>query len=90
MDGFNSDELDVRLNSTELYYKQVSKVLQILLALRSFLDFENGEPVASQLDETYTSLLAAIRRASESKNLTDLRKLASTLEMLLSAWKEAT
>ena len=85
----SDDDWEKRIQANELFHKNTSKVLQIFVALRQLLDFENGEPVASQLDSTYQTLTASIYSAAKSKNAEDMAKLSEAVEGLRDAWKQA-
>ena len=85
----SDDDWEQRIQATEIFHKNTSKVLQIFVALRQLLDFENGEPVASQLDATYQTLTASIYNATKSKNAEDMAKLSEAVDGLKDAWKKA-
>ena len=85
----SDDDWEKRIKANELFHNHTSKVLQIFIALRQLLDFENGEPVASQLDATYQTITASIYSATKSKNAKDMRKLSEAVDGLRDAWKQA-
>lgn len=87
--SLSDQDWEKRIKANEIFHKNTSKVLQIFVALRQLLDFENGEPVASQLDATYEALTASIYRASKEKNKDDLVRLSDAVNQLREAWRIA-
>ena len=81
------EDIEAKLLATELFHKHISKVTEIFCALRGLLDFEKGEPVASQLNETYQSILASTQAAARGKNHADLSKVERAIGELKSAWE---
>ena len=41
-----------RLGATERFHKSTAKAVELITALQQMLDFERGEPLASQLNNT--------------------------------------
>jgi flagellin-specific chaperone FliS len=87
--ALSTTDWEQRIKATELYHKHTSKVLEILVALRELLDFENGEPVASQLDTTYQTITSCFYSASKTRNHGEMNKLLEAIDLLRDAWKEA-
>ena len=83
------NDWEQRIKAIELYHKNTAKVLEIFVALRQLLDFENGEPIASQLDSTYQTITASLYKASKNKNAADMAKLSISINTLRDAWREA-
>ena len=83
------DELDLneRLQLIEDFYKNTSKALQIVVALREMLDMEAGGELSQQLAETYSVIAKNIWAASKKKDIEDLGKLYEALAELRSGWE---
>ncbi len=75
-----------RIPVVENYHKNVSKALQILTALREYLDYENGGSLAEQLATTYNAILSGLFKASQQKNAGELTKLLNAVGELKDAW----
>lgn len=68
------------------FHNSTTHCMQILVALRGLLDFENGEEVATQLAETYDAINSALFRAKREKSTGDIRKLYEALSELREGW----
>ena len=82
-----SSDWEERVSSTESFYRSTSKALELVTVLQELLDFEKGEPLASQLSATYESIRSSIWKASQEKCLPDLVSLLTACSELRSAWK---
>ena len=54
-----------RLSRVESYRLNTSKAMQIISAMKELLDFENGEPIASQLNKTYDAMLSSLWKSTK-------------------------
>ena len=68
--------------------RRCSKALMILAGLRETLDFERGDPVASQLLKFYNSVTSRLISAQIRRDTEVLRELAALVESVKSAWQE--
>lgn len=78
---------DVRLKATEELNLSISKTIQIVTALREILDHDKGGDLASQLEETYTSIMAALWKSSAEKDVAGMKKIMEALSDLKEAWE---
>ena len=78
---------EVRLKSTEEFNLSISKTVQIVTALREILDHDKGGNVASQLEETYTSIMAALWKSSRERDVAGMKKILDALSDLKEAWE---
>ena len=76
-----------KLSDVESFQTNSSKVMQIISVLKELLDFEKGEPVASQLNKTYDAILGALWKATNDKDLISLKKILESMRLLKDAWK---
>ena len=74
------------IKRTESFHLQAGKAIQIVSALKEIIDFENGEPVASQLDQTYSAILAALWNATKQKKIESLRTVLEALQVMRDGW----
>ena len=75
-----------RLEVTERFHKSTAKAVELITALQQMLDFERGEPLASQLNNTYFLIRKGIWGASQEKNPIDMAKMLTACSELRSAW----
>ena len=68
--------------------RRCSKALTILSGLRETLDFERGEPVATQLLKFYNSVTSRLISAQVRRDTEVLRELAELVSSVKSAWME--
>ena len=78
---------DVRLKATEELNLSISKTIQIVTALREILDHDKGGDLARQLEETYTSIMAALWKSSAEKDVAGMKKIMEALSDLKEAWE---
>ena len=78
---------EVRLKATEELNLSISKTIQIVTALREILDHDKGGDLASQLEETYTSIMAALWKSSAEKDVAGMKKIMEALSDLKEAWE---
>ena len=64
-----------RLGATERFHKSTAKAVELITALQQMLDFERGEPLASQLNNTYLLIRKGVWSASQEKSLIDMEKM---------------
>ena len=76
-----------RLRATERFYKSTAKAVELITALQQMLDFERGEPLASQLNDTYLLIRKGVWNASQEKNQTNMTKMLAACSELRTAWK---
>ena len=76
-----------RLGATERFHKSTAKAVELLTALQQMLDFERGEPLASQLNNTYLLIRKGVWSASQEKSQIDMEKMLTACSELRSAWK---
>ena len=76
-----------RLGATERFHKSTAKAVELITALQQMLDFERGEPLASQLNNTYFLIRKGIWNASQEKNQIDMAKMLAACSELRTAWK---
>jgi len=82
-----AQELFVRAELLEAGRK-CSKALTILNGLRETLDFEQGEPVASQLLQFYNNVSSQIISAQVRKDVGLLKAASESMVSVKSAWLE--
>lgn len=70
--------------------RRCSKALTILAGLRETLDFENGEPVASNLLKFYNVVTSKIIGAQSQKNTALLVEASGLVESVRSAWVQVS
>ena len=75
-----------RLSTVESYRLNTSKAMQIISAMKELLDFENGEPIASQLNKTYDAMLSSLWKSTKDKDLISLKKILESMRLLKDAW----
>ena len=75
-----------RLEATERFHKSTAKAIELITALQQMLDFERGEPLASQLNNTYLLIRKGVWGASQEKNPIDMAKMLTACSELRSAW----
>lgn len=75
-----------RLSRVESYRLNTSKAMQIISAMKELLDFENGEPIASQLNKTYDAMLSSLWKSTKDKDLISLKKILESMRLLKDAW----
>lgn len=68
--------------------KEIQKVQDIISALRTALDFENGGEVAVNLDALYSFMTRQIMEADLKNDVSTLKSIVDMLEEIESAWKE--
>lgn len=68
--------------------KEIQKAQDIIGALRTALDFENGGEVALNLDALYSFMTRHITEADLKKDIGALKSIVSMLEEIETAWKE--
>ena len=78
---------EVRLKATEELNLSISKTIQIVTALREILYHDKGGDLASQLEETYTSIMAALWKSSREKDVAGMKKIMEALSDLKEAWE---
>ena len=78
---------EVRLKATEELNLSISKTIQIVTALREILDHDKGGDLASQLEVTYTSIMAALWKSSAEKDVAGMKKIMEALSDLKEAWE---
>jgi len=76
-----------RLGATERFHKSTAKAVELITALQQMLDFERGEPLASQLNNTYLLIRKGVWSASQEKNQIDMEKMLTACSELRTAWK---
>ena len=76
-----------RLGATERFHKSTAKAVELITALQQMLDFERGEPLASQLNNTYLLIRKGVWSASQEKSQIDMEKMLTACSELRSAWK---
>ena len=76
-----------RLGSTERFHKSTAKAVELITALQQMLDFERGEPLASQLNNTYLLIRKGVWSASREKSQIDMEKMLTACSELRTAWK---
>ena len=76
-----------RLEATERFHKSNTKAIELITALQQMLDFERGEPLASQLNNTYLLIRKGVWGASQEKNPIDMAKMLAACSELRSAWE---
>ena len=72
--------------SLEEFHDYTTHCMQIIVALRGLLDFENGGDVAARLAETYDSINLAIFKAKRIRSRSELAKLHLALSELREGW----
>ena len=85
--GLTNKNWEVRLKATEELNLSISKTIQIVTALREILDHDKGGDLASQLEETYTSIMAALWKSSAEKDVAGVKKIMEALSDLKEAWE---
>ena len=83
-----SADWEIRLKAAEEFNICIGKALDIVSALKNLLDLEGGGSLATQLEDTYSSILAGIWRASKDKDQESLQKLSQALNELKEAWDQ--
>jgi flagellar protein FliS len=76
-----------RLGATERFHKSTAKAVELITALQQMLDFERGEPLASQLNNTYLLIRKGVWSASQEKSQIDMEKMLTACSELRTAWK---
>ena len=76
-----------RLETTERFHKSTAKAIELITALQQMLDFERGEPLASQLNNTYLLIRKGVWSASQEKSQIDMAKMLTACSELRTAWK---
>ena len=76
-----------RLGATERFHKSTAKAVELITALQQMLDFERGEPLASQLNNTYFLIRKGVWSASQEKIQIDMAKMLTACSELRSAWE---
>ena len=76
-----------RLGATERFHKSTAKAVELITALQQMLDFERGEPLASQLNNTYLLIRKGVWTASQEKSQIDMEKMLTACSELRTAWK---
>jgi flagellar protein FliS len=76
-----------RLGATERFHKSTAKAIELITALQQMLDFERGEPLASQLNNTYLLIKKGVWSASQEKSQIDMAKMLTACSELRIAWK---
>ena len=76
-----------RLGATERFHKSTAKAVELITALQQMLDFERGEPLASQLNNTYLLIRKGVWSASQEKSQIDMEKMLTACSELRAAWK---
>ena len=76
-----------RLGATERFHKSTAKAVELITALQQMLDFERGEPLASQLNNTYLLIRKGVWSASQEKSQIDMEKMLAACSELRTAWK---
>ena len=87
-ESLQSADWEIRLKATEEFNICIGKALDIVSALKNLLDRESGGNLATQLEDTYSSILASIWRASKDKDQESLQKLSQALNELKEAWDQ--
>lgn len=75
-------------NSFEAKAKEIQKAQDVINALRTALDFDNGGEVAVNLDALYSFMTRHITEADLKKDISALKSIVNMLEEIESAWKE--
>jgi flagellar secretion chaperone FliS len=68
--------------------REIQKVQDIIGALRTALDFQNGGEVAVNLDALYSFMTRHITEADLKKDVGALKLIVNMLEEIETAWKE--
>jgi flagellar secretion chaperone FliS len=68
--------------------KEIQKAQDIIGALRTALDFQNGGEVALNLDALYSFMTRHIIEADLKKDIGTLKSIINMLEEIEAAWKE--
>ena len=76
-----------RLGATERFHKSTAKAVELITALQQMLDFERGEPLASQLNNTYLLIRKGVWSASQEKSQIDMEKMLTACSELRTAWQ---
>ena len=76
-----------RLGATERFHKSTAKAVELITALQTMLDFERGEPLASQLNNTYLLIRKGVWSASQEKSQIDMEKMLTACSELRTAWQ---
>ena len=71
----------------ERFHETTTHCMQIVVALRGLLDFENGGKVAGQLAETYDVINASLFKAKRERSISSLSKLGLALAEIKEGWE---
>ena len=75
-------------NNSAGFQEATTKAVELVVALRGLLDYENGGSVAEKLGATYGSIAASLFRTKTTKSVSDLEKLYQALSELRGAWDQ--
>ena len=66
--------------------KKISKAIEIILNLQTYLDKEKGEEVAKNLNELYTYMVKVLIDANRTNDLGKLREVYDLLGTIADGW----
>ncbi len=72
----------------ELKGKKVSDAINIVMALRDSLNFEQGGEIAYNLDALYDYIARTLWQAHAKNNLKQLDEVSGLIDEVYSAWKQ--
>ena len=73
-------------NDFEGKSKKISKAIEIILNLQTYLDREKGGEVADNLNELYTYMVKALIDANRTNDLEKLREVSGLLDTVAEGW----
>ncbi len=70
----------------QAFHQAALHALQIVLSLRFVLDTDSGSELSESLFETYTTIAASLKRATEEQDVKSIETIYAALDELRTAW----
>ena len=70
----------------QTFHQAALHALQIVLSLRFVLDTDSGSELSASLFETYTTIAASLKRATEEQDIKSIETIYEALDELRTAW----
>jgi len=71
---------------SQTFHQAALHALQIVLSLRFVLDTDSGNELSASLFDTYTTIAASLKRATEEQDIKSIETIYVALDELRSAW----
>ena len=76
----------MEVSDDQAFHQAALHALQIVLSLRFVLDTDSGSELSASLFETYTTIAASLKRATEEQDIKSIETIYAALDELRSAW----